>query len=80
MEAHVDKTPSKMVSESRKMMKEETLEIRGMFSSVMEKLDNINVHVTPRQKKCGAMQLFGDSSHQNNISLAVSPEQQHESA
>eukprot|EP00957_Ditylum_brightwellii_P005352 408447-Ditylum_brightwellii.AAC.1 len=36
--------------------------------------------VTSRQKKHGSMQLTGDSSHQNNISPAVSPEQQYESA
>eukprot|EP00957_Ditylum_brightwellii_P132997 10140909-Ditylum_brightwellii.AAC.1 len=54
MKAHMDKTLSKMVSESRKMMKEETSEIGSMFSSVMEKLDNINNHgknqlVTPQK-------------------------------
>eukprot|EP00957_Ditylum_brightwellii_P083977 6382979-Ditylum_brightwellii.AAC.1 len=68
MEAHMDKTLSKMVSESRKMMKEETLEIRSMFSSVME------------NKTTSMSTLSGNSSHQNNTSPAVNPKQQYESA
>eukprot|EP00957_Ditylum_brightwellii_P079298 6029769-Ditylum_brightwellii.AAC.1 len=77
MEAHMDKTLSKMVSENNVNVHGKNQLVTPQKTTRFQQ--NPTNIVTPRQKKHRAMQLSGDSSHQNNILPAVSPKQQYES-